>query len=369
MPIGDEYKDKLLLYRLIEQQYRIEQYTDASLKKVQKALDVAREQLFDEITARDIVLSVGREDDVLRELNRLTFGIQTQLSNDIVNASVVAGEYSFREYDNILSFDGKLAETVGFNFSAVSPAQVRAMVISDPVSGGVLSEWVAKTSEAIFSEEMKTELMAGMFLGEGHIKLVKRLEEGFETFRSHAISLSRTYIADINNRAAKSVYDANSDIIKKEEWNSTLEVSMKGNSTCIRCACMDGKTFLLSEQHVRPPLHLRCRCFMLPKTVSYRELGLDIDEMKTSLRPYTEREAGTSIDAGLSRDILKAGQFDGNFEKFLFSRDVKYQKDLLGPNRYRLIQEGKIKFGDLIDKNGNVKLLKKDKNGNYTGLL
>jgi len=53
---------------------------------------------------------------------------------------------------------------------------------------------------------------------------------------------------------------------------------------------------------------------MTPITKSYRELGLDIDELKTSLRPYTEREAGTSIGAGLQRDILAAGQYDGDFE-------------------------------------------------------
>lgn len=305
---------------------------------------------------------------VLEELNNLTLGIQVKLSKNIQDAAVVAGEYSYREYENILSFDGKIAETVGFNFTAISPDQLRAMVINDAFEGSVLSEWVAKTTDLIFTEEMRTELLAGVFLGEGNIGLVKRLEEGFEIFRPHAISLARTYIADANNRAAKAVYDANSDIIDKEQWCSTLEVSFKGHSTCLRCAGMDGRKFDLNSNHVRPPLHIRCRCFMLPVTKSYRELGLDIDEMKKSLRPYTERQEKTSIDTGLTRAIYDAGQFDGDFEKFLFSRDTRYQKDLLGPNRYRLIQEGKIKFEDLVDNDGNIRLLKKDGEGNYVGL-
>ena len=62
------------------------------------------------------------------------------------------------------------------------------------------------------------------------------------------------------------------------------------------------------------------------------------------------------------------GLFNGDFEKFLDSMGVKYQKDLLGPNRYQLLQDGKIKWEDLIDKNGNLRLLKKDKDGNYVGL-
>jgi len=368
MTSGDKYKNLLLLYRFIEHQYQLEQYTDEALKSIQKALDIARESLFDEISYRDMRLPKGREDMVLEELNNLTLGIQVQLSKNIQDAAVVAGEYSYREYDNILSFDGKLVDTVGFNFSAVSPEQIRAMVINEPVKGSVLSDWIAKTSDVIFTDEMRTELFAGVFLGEGNIKLVKRLEEGFDVFESHAISLARTYIAEANNRAAKAVYDANSDIIDKEQWCSTLEVSFKGHSTCLRCAGMDGRTFDLDSDHIRPPLHIRCRCFMLPVTKSYRELGLDIDEMKQSLRPYTERQEKTSIDTGLTRAIYDAGQFNGDFEKFLFSRDTMYQKDLLGPNRYRLIQEGKIKFGGLVDKDGNLRLLKKDKDGNYVGL-
>ena len=99
---------------------------------------------------------------------------------------------------------------------------------------------------------------------------------------------------------------------------------------------------------------------MTPRTVSYRDLGLDLDELKQSARPYTTKDG---------KRILHAGQFDGNFEDFYNSRGMVYQKELVGANRYRLMQEGKLKFADLVDDRGNVRLLRKGKNGGYVGLM
>lgn len=101
--------------------------------------------------------------------------------------------------------------------------------------------------------------------------------------------------------------------------------------------------------------------------MSYRELGLDINELERSARPFTERLPG-EIGLGRFGTITKAGTIKGSFEDFFFTRDEKYQKDLLGPVRYSLLKEGKIEFQDIVDKNGNVRLLKKDKEGNYIGL-
>ncbi|MCK5346081.1 MAG: hypothetical protein KAR20_21875, partial [Candidatus Heimdallarchaeota archaeon] len=119
---------------------------------------------------------------------------------------------------------------------------------------------------------------------------------------------------------------------------------------CLRCAGLDGRVYPLNEAHIRPPLHPRCRCFMVPKTKSYKELGLDIDDLKEWARPYQVKK-GTVVQ--------QVGQFDGKFSDWLMQQPKKYQVDMLGPNRYRLIQEGVVKFDDLVDDVGNIRLLKK----------
>jgi len=97
----------------------------------------------------------------------------------------------------------------------------------------------------------------------------------------------------------------------------------------------------------------------LCKTKSYRDLGLNIDELKDAARPYTTKDG---------KKILKAGQFDGNFEDFFNSKGVTFQKGLVGPNRLRLMKEGKIEFSDLVDDAGDIRLLRKGKDGGYVGI-
>lgn len=361
MTSGDNYKNLLMLYRVIEQQYKLSQYTDEALKTIQRSLDMARKKLFDEIGYRDIIMPKDRVDMVLEELNNLTLGIQYQISKDIQDAAVVAGEYSFRDYDAILSFDGALAETVGFNFTAISSDQIRAMVVAVPVGGKLLEEWVQDTFDRRIIDEIQTAIMADNFQGLSNPKIIRHMENAFGMIHSDAETLVRTYIQSINNQAAESVYKANSDIVKRERWDATFEVStVAGSGTCMECAALHGREFPIDEPHIRPPKHPRCRCYMTPITLSYRDLGLDIGELKTSLKPYTERDE--------NRAILEAGQISGSFDDFLKSRDEHYQLNFLGTNRFRMWKAGEITVDDLADKDGNLRLLKKDGDGNYVGL-
>ena len=362
MSSGDELKNLLLLYRSIDMQYQLGQYTDKSLVSIQKSLDIAREQLFDEISYRDIILPKGREDEILEELNNLTLVVQSQLSKDIQGAAAVAGEYSFREYDQILSFDGKLAETVGFNFSAVSPEQIRAMVMTVPVGGKLLEGWVKDTFDLRITDEIQTAIMADTFQGLSTPKIIRHMENAFGMIRDDAETLVRTYIQSVNNQAAESVYKANSDIVKRERWDATFEVStVSGRGTCMECAALHGREFPINEPHVRPPKHPLCRCYMTPVTLSFRDLGLDIDDLRNDLKPYTERDE--------NRAILEAGRITGSFNDFLKHRDEQYQRNFLGENRFRLWKSGEITVDDLADKDGNLRLLKKDSDRKYVGLM
>lgn len=95
--------------------------------------------------------------------------------------------------------------------------------------------------------------------------------------------------------------------------------------------------------------------------MGFKSLGLNIPDLKKSARPFTER--------GKGRKILDVGQMTGDFEKFLESRGAKYQLEFLGPNRLRLWKEGKINVNDLADKDGKERRLKKNKDGEYIGLM
>ena len=360
MSDGEALKNKLILLRNLEFQYKISEYTDKQLLSIQRSLDVARKSLFEQIGNMDMRLPEGREHSVLQELNNMTFSIQAQLTKDIQKAAMVAGETSIREYGDILSFQGQLDKTVGFNYAVPSPEQLKAMV-NVPVGGKLMGEWVKDSFTSNIVDGIQTSITAGMLQGIGTDKIINGLTQAFGMIKKDAETLARTHIASANNAAAERVYKANADLIDAEIWNSTLEVSTKsGRGTCCQCAGLHGKEFKLDDPHIRPPAHFSCRCFMVPKTKSFKELGLNTGEMRESLSPFTERDE--------NRKILNAGRIVNDFEVFLRSRDEKYQINMLGPNRFKFWKSGDIKISDLVDKQGNLRLLKKSSDGEYIGL-
>ena len=214
--------------------------------------------MLNQLGQRDFRLPGDNADALLNELNDLTLGIQQKLTGNIAEAAAVAGQASLKETGRILSFDGALTDTVGFNFVSLSPAQMKSMVLGTPVGGRLLNEWVERTFESALIAEMDTAILTGYLKGEGIKKITDRLTQSFGLLEREAETLTQTYIAEANNNAAKAVYDANKDIIEYEEWNAHLEVNVaSGRGTCMRCAALDGRKYKLGESHIRPPLHPR----------------------------------------------------------------------------------------------------------------
>jgi len=86
------------------------------------------------------------------------------------------------------------------------------------------------------------------------------------------------------------------------------------------------------------PLHFNCRSIILPITKTFRELGLDIDEIPSGTR--------SSIDGRVSNDTT--------FEQWFEGKSATFQESYLGKSRYQLFKDGKITFNDLVNQNGRT---------------
>lgn len=260
---GNGYKDLILLARSVQHQYAMEEFSTKELRPILRALNKATAEIMIEIKRRNDtttrVWSKRVEDrnlKILRELENMTLGIRNQLNEDISEVYVRAADKSLIEHNAIISFDGAVADTVGFNFVSLSKEQLMAIAVDVPVGGKLLSEWVDVAFTSQIQDRIREEVLTGVLKGEGTAKLVRRISQGFDGTKREITSLVRTMVAEANNRAAEKVYEANSDIIKYESWNSTLEVSLiTGHGTCRRCAALDGRKWKIGDGHVRPPLH------------------------------------------------------------------------------------------------------------------
>ena len=78
-----------------------------------------------------------------------------------------------------------------------------------------------------------------------------------------------------------------------------------------------------------------CRSMLVPITLSYRELGIDVDKPK-----------------GTRASDLGQIPSDTTFDGFLKRHDAAYADDLLGPGRAKLWRDGKITLSDLLGQTG-----------------
>jgi hypothetical protein len=83
------------------------------------------------------------------------------------------------------------------------------------------------------------------------------------------------------------------------------------------------------------PRHWGCRSLIVPITLSYRELGIDVDKPK-----------------GTRASDLGQIPSDTTFDGFLKRHDAAYVDNLLGPGRAKLWRDGKITLNDLVNQTG-----------------
>ena len=345
--------DLYFLTRNVQWRYRLDQYEDAviadMLKTVRAAVADVQKQLF-------MGEDVPRADVLVQELEALSAGLRNRLGEDVADMATEALNYSAVEHQSILSING----AASINTVALSAEQFRAFMAS-PATGGVsLPAWVDAAWGNAVTEQVKRNLNIAVLQGESYQKAVRGLLDSTiaDFTEREAVTIARTYIQTANVAAQMAVYEANDDLVKGWRWSSVLEpgYSKTGRGTCLRCASLDQSQFKIGEGPPIP-LHPRCRCVALPVMKSWRELGLDRDELDAAIRPYTIRP-DVNIDAGGMRTIIESGRHQGDYASWFEKQGRAFQQNVVGPGRLELLDSGKVRFEDLVDSQGRQRTLK-----------
>jgi hypothetical protein len=139
----------------------------------------------------------------------------------------------------------------------------------------------------------------------------------------------------VGNQAREAYYKANEDLIKGYMWVGVLDTR-----ACLSCIVLDGKVFKVGEPRPSQPLHPDCRCVTLPVLKTYRELGVDIDELPAGNRASMD---GAVPQYTTWRDVLAKA-------------DDKQLGAILGPTRAALYRGG-MSVGAMV-KDGRILTLK-----------
>lgn len=214
------------------------------------------------------------------------------------------------------------------------PNTVGVAVNFNRVPHDALVAIVERTTEKIHSDflplsadvekAMKRALIRGIAVGEGPAKtaarLLKETEGRFNGGLTRALNISRTETLDAHRAGGKATEHVNREVLTEWEWCASLD-----RRTCPSCLSKHGQHFPLEDDG--PLDHQQGRCARIPVTKTWKELGFDIPEPRSATRDSRE-------------------WFD--------SLTPATQREIMGPARLKLLQDGDISWADLSSKHSTA---------------
>lgn len=306
----------------------------ALLNRVDPGLMAALQSALERLPADSY--TVQRLDSMLasvRELNgkayqQFTDGLKAELQD------LTDYEAGFQQQSLVSVVPAKIA------IAEVVPQQVYAAALARPFQGRLLKEWAAGIEEARMTR-IRDALRIGYVENQTISQMVQRIRgtralkyaDGLlQIDRRHAEAVVRTAISHTANFAQGMVYEANASVMKGLRWTATLD-----SRTSEICASRDGKIYPL-DKGPRPPAHWNCRSVMTPVLKSWKELGLDIDEIPASTR--------ASMDGQVPSDMT--------YQQWLGKQSVERQNEVLGVTKAKLFRDGGLQLDRFVNNRGHV---------------
>lgn len=151
-------------------------------------------------------------------------------------------------------------------------------------------------------------LLQGLMLGQGARQIASNIRAGLGGELARALTIARTETLRAYRESSHQTYQANAHLVKGWIWRSARNVR-----TCGSCWAMDGTEHTLDE---RLDDHPNGRCFEVPVTKTWKEMGYDVPEAVQA--KSTGIEAFGKLSAADQLTILGPAKFaawrDGAFQ-------------------------------------------------------
>lgn len=316
-------------------------YSNGVVRRIIALLNRVDADLFAQLTTALAALEVAaytveRLEALLFSVRRLNAdayrAVERELDSEIHVVAAYEAAYQRSSFTELLP--------VQVTVNAVSADAVYAAAMSRPFQGRLLKEW-ASTIEADRMVRIRDAVRVGFVEGQTTSQIVRRIRgtrsKGYsdgiiEIDRRHAEAVVRTALSHTAATAREQFDSANTDLIKGFVWTSTLDTR-----TTPQCRIRDGKQYDTNHRpvgHKIPwlsgpgKLHWNCRSSSTRVVKSWRELGLDVDEIPPGTR--------ASMDGQVPADM--------SYGEWLRKQPADRQDDILGPSRGKLLREGGLDF-------------------------
>jgi len=241
-------------------------------------------------------------------------------------------------------FTAKTFVSIGLEASLPSETAMKVLISKSLIEGAPSSAWWAKQSDDM-AFKFSSQVRQGVAQNETIQQIVRRIA-GSKKFGvagimdvsvRNASALVHTSVQQVAADAKLATFKANADVVKGVRFLATFD-----SHTSQTCMAHSGAEWDLEGNIIKggfpfepPPLHFNCRSTLVPITLTFRELGIDIPEHK-----------------GTRASDLGQIPSDTTFDGFLKRHDDAYVDDLLGPGRADLWRKKKITLTDLMGQHG-----------------
>lgn len=273
----------------------------------------------------------------VRALNRAAFdAVGRELTDELRDLVVYEAEFQLRSFD--AAIPKEIVARVGI--APVVAEQVYAAAMARPFQG-VLLRGVLSDLEATRARRIRETIANGYVSNKTTDQIVRELrgtralkyEDGiFARSRREVEAVVRTAVSHTAAFTRDQFEQANAALIQSVRWVSTLD-----GRTSEQCRVRDGLEYTTAEHkpigHKVPwlagpgRLHWSCRSASAPVAKSWRELGLDVDEISPSTRASMDGQVPASMTYG----------------EWLAKQGAARQDEILGPTRGKLLRQGGLK--------------------------
>lgn len=265
-----------------------------------------------------------------RELEKVLFGLRSSMMEISAPALTEFLEERLPEVANLWA--ALEATTLAANiagapvFAAPTAKLAYQAALTSPIQAtgellaGFVGDWAASDAVRVsnvvrngWAQGRTLQQMVSEVVG---TKKAKYADGILDISRRHAATVINTATAHTANAAKQATWEANSDIIKKYKWISTLD-----RRTTTQCKSLDGQEFEAGKGPV-PPIHPNCRSItiaVLPKGLEWLD------------------EGATRASSGPTAGDAKASE---NYYDWLKRQPADFQDTALGGQRAKLFRDG-----------------------------
>ncbi|MHA2068603.1 MAG: phage minor head protein, partial [Candidatus Thorarchaeota archaeon] len=355
---------------LLRNQHFVHRYENGTIQELVRPYNKAKVTIVRRLAELDLAPAPGRTQftkqwriqrlqNILGEVNKT---LELAALEGVESLATRVNDLAFIHADALYDEMAGRMNTVGIAMNQLPLEQV-LHIAEKPMLGEILlrdditDRLLWGNQQAV--QQIRNQLTQGIMLGDDMGKISRRLVGVGEAFggevgkkiQNRAKIIARTEVQRVSNAVTKNFYDANQDVIKGVMYTATLD-----RRTCLQCSPLDGRVYYYSgavrgvraamgieysvvlEQFSETgdlapalPQHPLCRCTYAPVTKSWKELGLDIKDAPPGTRASLTGQIPSTVTYG----------------QWLTTQPEAFQLEVLGPTRFKMWKEGKIRFTEM----------------------